>query len=519
MSDKAMEVALVRYQIISPYLAADPPRGQRAALRRQLAARVWTDHEGEPLTVSAETIRAWIRHYRKAGLEGLKPKPRPKRGVQVLSPEEQELVCKLKREVPERSLERIIEIAEGLALVPVGKLRRSTVHRVLQAHGISARKARVPDRHDLDRFEADAPGDLWQSDLLKGPWLPDPARPGKVRRAQLYAFLDDHSRLVLDGRFHFSEAQPHLELVFRQALRKWGLPKRVYYDNAGVYRSKHMKQVVAELGIHRVVFTQPYRPMGHGKIEALNRLIRASFIAELKASSITTLDGLNEAFRAWTRRYNATVHSETGAAPLARYRAALDSFRFAEEEALRRAFLWREHRSADKAGVLSLMGRRYQVSARLARRRLELRFDPEHLEELEVWLDGAFMERARPLQIHANRRPKAPAVPPVEVEPTADWLAHLVATQREAQPEPSPRLLAEQARRRREEADEAVLELLRRELDAGALDEQAARDWLQRFGPFERGPFELALMARFALGEPRDTHITELLDALLETLR
>jgi len=516
MSHDPQAWALVRYQIISPYLAADPPRGQRGPLLRQLAARVWTGPDGEPNTFAAETLRVWVRRYRERGLAGLHDAPRARRGIQVLTDEQQDLVCRLKREVPERSLDRIIEIAEGLQLVQPGVLKRSTVHRVLQRRGLSARGARVPDRKDLDRFEADFPGALWQSDLLVGPWLPDPAKPEAVRRAKLYAFIDDHSRLLLAGRFHFSEALPHLELVFRDAIRAWSLPRRVYYDNGAVYRSRHMKQVVAELGIQRIVFTQPYRPMGHGKVEALNRYIRSSFLSELKASSIRTLDGLNEAFSAWADRYNRRRHRETGEAPRDRYRRGLDALRFVDERALRQAFLWKETRTADKAGVLSLMGCRYQVSAKLATRKLELRYDPEQLEQLEVWHRGAFAERAKPLQIHAHRRPKDPglAEAPKEVEPTGDWLAHLVAQREQEQIQMSPKQLAERARAERAEQDEAVLAVLARMLDAEALDADTARGWLDRFGPLDPSWVEAELAARLALGERADRHVTDILDAL-----
>ena len=195
--------AIARFQVISAYLAIDPPRGQRRQLLEHLASRVWRDVSGESWTVSAETIRVWIRRYRKSGLDGLADKARPQRGVQALTSEQIELVCRLKEEVPERSIERVIAIAEDLGLVPKGVLRRSTVHRVLQARGLSRRPVGRSETHDLDRFEAAAPNDLWQSDMLVGPWLPDPQRPGKTRRAYLYAFLDDHSRLLLHGRFSF----------------------------------------------------------------------------------------------------------------------------------------------------------------------------------------------------------------------------------------------------------------------------------------------------------------------------
>jgi len=518
--DPRMAWALVRYQVISPYLAADPPRGQRGPLRRQLAERRWTDPDGEPFSVSDETIRRWIRGYRAHGLSGLMDRRRVRRGVQALTDAQIELLCQLKQDVPERSLDRLITIAESTGQVEPGVLRRSTVHRALQARGLSARKARVPDTQDLDRFEADAPNDLWQSDLLVGPWLPDPARPGKVRRAHLYAFMDDHSRLVLAGRFSFKENLPALELVFRRAIQRHGLCRRVYYDNAQVYRSGHMKQIVATLGIHRIVFTRPRRPMGHGKIEALNRLIRSAFLAELKASKITTLDALNEAFRAWLdTQYHRTVHSETGQTPHDRWRAGLDRVRYVDDEELRQAFLWKERRTPDKAGVFSLLGVRYQVAAGLGRRHIQVRFDPEALHEVEVWRQGDFVQRARPLDVQAHRRPRDRAAVPdaaeEDREPAVDWLGHVVRQWRsEGVDDTAPRRLAEQARARRAEADAAVLELLCDRLDVAVVDPETVQTWLDTYGPLDPERAAGALDQLLAQGHRADQHVTVTLDAI-----
>ncbi|MEO0601342.1 MAG: helix-turn-helix domain-containing protein [Myxococcota bacterium] len=212
------ERALCRYQVISAYLAIDPPRGRREALRRQLAAKIWRDPDGQPLQVAAETIRVWVRRYRQGGLDALMDKPRARPGVQTLSPEIIERLCALKREVPERSLDRLLRIVEETGQTAPGLVTRSTLHRVLQAAGISGRPPTPSDDDDLDRFESDAPNALWQSDLLKGPWLPDPDKPGKMRRAHLYAFLDDHSRLLLHGRFSFKVSTQLRHLPERQAL-------------------------------------------------------------------------------------------------------------------------------------------------------------------------------------------------------------------------------------------------------------------------------------------------------------
>jgi transposase len=268
--ERAQAWAICRFEAIAGYLALDPPRGQRGPLLEQLAQKTWTDPDGEPLTVTAETLRVWIRRYRKKGLLGLRDEPRPRRGTRVLTQEQAEQLRDLKRQVPERSLDRIIVIAEDTGLFPQDQLRRSTVHRVLRAGGISGRAAKPPEKKDLDRWEAAFPNDIWQSDALAGPWLPDPQRPGKTRRAWLFAFLDDHSRLLLHGRFDWRQGQPALELVMKRALERWGVPRRCYFDNGRVYRSRHTARICAELGVMRVLFTRVRRPEGHGKIETLH---------------------------------------------------------------------------------------------------------------------------------------------------------------------------------------------------------------------------------------------------------
>ncbi len=518
--DPRHRTALCRYQAISAYLALEPVRGQRRALLEQLAQKSWPGPDGEPLRVSAETLRAWVRRYRRDGLLGLMDKARAERGIRVLSPEQIATVVALKREVPERSLDRIVHIAEKTGLIEPGVLRRSTVHRVLEREGISGRPASASDTKDLDRFEALAPNDLWQSDMRTGPWLPDPERPGKARRSKLFTFLDDHSRKLLHGRFSFAEGQPELELVFRRCLQKYGKPKRVYYDNGKVYRAGHMRHIVATLGIHAIVFTTEYRPEGHGKIEAFNRLAKSAFVAEVKASRIRTLDELNEAFVAWMDlEYNTRVHGETGETPDARWRKGIDRVRYIDERHLELAFRWYERRTPDKAGVFSLFGTRYQVGPELARRRIDIYFDPEALDEVEVHRDGKLVERARPFEVHPHRRPRPktaePSAPAVGAPaPTADWLGHLVERRRA---EGFVQAVSEPAKAR-ESADDAIVELLREHLDPSVFAESAVRDFLRRYGPFDPARAGQVL-CDLLTSSPPDHHVAVYLEAIREALR
>ena len=522
--DPGDERALFRYQVISAYLALDPPRGQRRVLLEQLAARSWTGPDGEPVTVAAETIRAWVRQYRRHGFAGLTDTPRLQQCSKALNPELIELLCELKKDVPTRSVRRIIVIAERTGLVPEGVLKRSTVYRALREHGLSHRRPTTtePSRRDLDRFEADRPNDLWQSDMLVGPWLPDPQKTGKRRRAYLYAFLDDHSRLLLYGRFSFKGDLPALELVFRRSLQRYGIPTRVYYDNGQVYRSKHMRQAVAHLGMHRIIHTRPYRPMGHGKIEAFNKRCRAEFLAELSASGIDTLDGINDAFQAWLDiEYNRGYHSEIGQTPLERWKAGQARVRFADEHALQQAFLWKETRSADKTGVFSFFGARYQVGAELAGRRFQIRYDPESLFEVDIWRDGAFVQRARPLEVQSWRRPtRSPEPPsgrPKRSQPKpgrVDWLEHLVQERRQTFGDQEDGAgAAEALRKAREEADDAIVALLQQRLPAVVFEPDAIRAWLDVYGPLEPGR-SAQVLDELLDGGRVDAHVSVTLDAI-----
>jgi len=66
-------LALARYEIIGRYLALDPPRGQRRQVLEQLAAKPWPWVGGDPIEVSAETLRVWIRRFPEPGAQPKAP--------------------------------------------------------------------------------------------------------------------------------------------------------------------------------------------------------------------------------------------------------------------------------------------------------------------------------------------------------------------------------------------------------------------------------------------------------------
>jgi len=211
---------------------------------------------------------------------------------------------------------------------------------------------------------------------------------------------------------------------------RYGCPQAIYVDQAKIHTSKQLDTICATLGIKRILGT-PYYPEGRGKIERFFRFVQSDFLPELATSSVDTLPLLNESFLAWLEVvYHCKVHSETGQAPLERYRQNDEpSTRPIDPTEVRRAFLHREQRKVLKTATFSFQGNRYRVSDHLRRRTIELRYDPFDLNRVEVWFQNTFLETAEPdrvvTTIHPDVEPDpVPVVPPDE---GLDYLAMLRA--------------------------------------------------------------------------------------------
>jgi hypothetical protein len=264
-----------------------------------------------------------------------------------------------------------------------------------------------------------------------------------------------------------------------------------------------MKVLCAELGIHRPIHTKPYRPQGHGKIEAFNRFCLNNFIAEVKASDLLTLEELNEAFFAWIdEEYNHRKHSELGMSPKSRWQQDFSRIEYLDEEKIRVAFLWRELRTPDKASIIKLFSRSYKVSAALAKQRVEVRYDPENLETIEVYLNGTFRQKAKPLQISPHRAPKEVlALPEQEPEKKLDYLSWLTQTHR--------RKIKISGKEEKSGTDalQGFLSLLRQRIHPDVFDPSLASEFFDAFGPFHLRRIEKILDDLLA-AHPANLHLS-----------
>ena len=426
------EVALFRYTLILPLLRHDRQRdGTKRQLREAIAGQPHTIPHSQRRTVSVPTLRRWEKAYRKGGFDALKPRSRRDRGAsRSLSAETLDRAEALKRELPTRSARTVVDILKREDAGPIREERIAprTLRRHLAARG--ATRARLAKRATaFRRFEREHFGDLWQSDALDGPKLADPADPEAQRQTFLFAFLDDHTRLVPHAQFYWNEQLPRLEDCLKRAISRYGCPMAIYADQGSVYRADQLDTACATLGIQRIL-ARPYSPEAKGKIERFFGFVRSDFLPELVLSpSVQTLNDLNQSLLAWIEVvYHRKVHSETCQAPLDRFRHdPAPSVRRVDPLALRNAFLYRVGRQVTKTGHVHFQGNRYAVPGFLVGQKVELRYDPFDLRDVEVWFNGQCLAQADPVHLQTSTQPGVTPdpTPPPAPSTGVDYLALL----------------------------------------------------------------------------------------------
>jgi len=401
---KAEEIAAERVQLLSPLLANNLDTAQA----RQIKARIC-----EQNGISERTLRRYLSNYQADGFSGLKPKSkRQQRSEDAIPANVLEQAIMLRREVPGRSVSQIITILEWEGLAEPGQIKRSTLQEKLAQRGYSSRHMRMYADSGVAarRFQKKYRNQLWHSDIKYGPYLPI-GKNGAKKQVYLVTFVDDATRFVLHGQFYPVLDQVIVEDAFRQAILKYGVPEKVYFDNGSQYRTKWMIRACAKMGI-RLIYAKPYSPEATGKVERFNRVVD-SFLSEAALEKPQTLDGLNELFQVWlTECYQNKAHSglERNISPETAYRSDKKALKFLDPETISNAFLHAEARKVDKAGCISFASKKYEVGLNFIGCKVTVVYDPANIEEITIEYEGYQPFKARELIIgeRSGNRPKLP---------------------------------------------------------------------------------------------------------------
>ena len=429
--EKAQAIGLFRFQLISPAIDDQLSTRARGVVVRQIAAGWHTDPFGNRVRYSRDSIDRWIRAWRQGGFTALVPSPRQstlRTDADIL-----DVAAALKRENPARTaaqVARILAVAKGWAP------SESTLLRLFHRLELPGTEGRSQGDAVFGRFEAGDPNELWTGDALHG-------RRIGGRKTYLFAFIDDHSRLLPGYRWGFAEDTVRLAMPFRQAVQSRGISKGLYVDNGSAYVDSWLLRACAKLGV-RLTHSAPGRPQGRGKIERLFGTVNDQFLVEVHdttaeelaaqgISQAAALLELNRLFTGWVETvYHTRVHTETEQTPIARWTAGWERTGMRPQipaaDDLAEAFRWAEYRSVTKTATVSLFSNTYQVDPALTGRRVELVFDPFDMSDIAVNHHGTSFGKAVPHTVTRHSHPKArPETPHEKPAPTGIDYLNLVA--------------------------------------------------------------------------------------------
>jgi putative transposase len=247
-AERARAIGLFRYQLIRE--AADPAHStkERGKMVRELASREHLDPFGRRVRISRQTIDRWIRDWRAGGFDALVPSARQctaRTPAEVLG-----LAVALRRENPERTAAAIARILRTqLGWAPDERTLQRNFHRLGLTGAATGSAPAV-----FGRFEAEHPNALWTGDALHGIRI-------SGHKTYLFAFLDDHSRLLSGYRWGYAEDTVRLAAALRPALASRGVPNAVYVDRGSAFVDAWLLRACAKLGV-RLVHSTPRRKVG-----------------------------------------------------------------------------------------------------------------------------------------------------------------------------------------------------------------------------------------------------------------
>lgn len=392
LNDKQLEEIQDKYALLEPLVDTYLSESEK----REYAGRVCST-----LGISPRTLRRYLQRFREKGVYTLTRKKRSDSGVlRVFSEEILKKALHLLEQNSSRSIPMLMKLLETDERIAsqVRNISSSTLYYHLKKAGYNFKhQDKGNDQKIYHRFQADYPNQLWQGDARHGILLPNPDNPKKNKMTYLFAWIDDFSRKIMYAKYYWDEKLPRMEDCFRHAVLRWGLPEKIYCDNGRVYISKQFLLLVTDLGTWKI-HHPAYAAWCKGKIEASMKLLK-KFQSEAVLAGFKTIEELNSTMIAWLDvEYDNKIHSSTGETPNYRFRNNLKAHppkRIKDIDHFNSLFFWRTEKTINKYGKIQFNKNSYPVHGLPVGAKVELRYDPFDLSEVQVFKDKTFYCKLR----------------------------------------------------------------------------------------------------------------------------
>ena len=235
------KLALFRFSIIAPVINDTHTFSSKMAFFRDAAQKEYILPSGKKSSFKLNTIRSWYFNYIHYGFDGLKLKHRNDRGTsRKISSDVSDSIMELKQRMPHITGKAIYTklIEEGKILAKDVSI--ATIYRYLNTHNLKY----IPT-DERKQFEMEHAGDCWQADTSHGPII---KIDGKKMQTYLIQIIDDASRLIVGCEFFLNDNALNFQTVLKQAIKTYGIPKKIFVDNGTPYKNLQFQTICASIG-------------------------------------------------------------------------------------------------------------------------------------------------------------------------------------------------------------------------------------------------------------------------------
>lgn len=321
-----------------------PIEERQVILLSFLAGEISKEKAANLLGCTERTIRNYKKVYRAYGKEGLRDNRHS--NYHKLSQTQRETIVDLKKKDRWRSGRNIRDHLK----LPV---HRRTINAIFQEEGLARENNKRVKA--IQRFEADNPNDLWQTDIMGKIDFPN------IGILYLIATLDDHSRFVPAGRWFRTQGKINVFQIWYESLSKCGLPDSMLQDEGSQYKARtrfgtaDYEWYAKQVGIKLI---WAHSAQCKGKIERFWGFVQDDFVPEVIKAK--TVDEVNGKWKLWLAKYNYVFKSEYFGY-ITRASKYHPSERKLTQLELQTLLTVEERRKVSRESTISLYGKRYII--------------------------------------------------------------------------------------------------------------------------------------------------------------
>ena len=404
MDDKTRNaVALKKFSIIGPVLNGQV-KNNTEYFKQVASSPIEMPYYGAR-SYSYKTLESWLCDYNKRGLDGLIRGCRSDKGKsRKISTEIGEEILNRRKSNPNVPVSVLYEQMVSEGIIDPGNISRPTVYRYIEDLSLAG-ELKDDDKKETLRFSHEHVGDLWQGDVMYGPYI----TIGKKKvQAYLHMFIDDASRYPVYSQFYLSQNFETLRHCFKEAVLRRGIPRLVYTDNGKIYRSQQFEYICASLGC-TLLHSQPFVPQGRGKVERIFGTVRMRFLSNLDPDSLKDIDDLNQRYFKWLEDdYKRKSHKGlNGLTPHDVFMSQISKVNLVTDiDRINENFLLRITRKIQPDATIQIQNILYETDSRFSGKRMEIRYEPEWLNDFSkpvyIYEDGKKLGEAKVVRFHDN---------------------------------------------------------------------------------------------------------------------